>query len=248
MADELFRRRRLSEQKITERLKANNLPCDARTISKSRLGIVSTTLGLRPTWENYNCEVQDNEFSESARRSLHSEISRTKSELQTSIEQSGESLVSRQQNKGKFGVFMDSEPDQVAQPDNGELTSAERVRLNYEKRRRQQQQQQQENTITNRQIAKHLYQTTEQTELNSETYKDMQNCSEAGVENQANYLTAGHNRMHQSAEYQAILRRRKDIKLCKSSQGIISESAQRTVSDLIEFDRKPKLPEDDINE
>jgi hypothetical protein len=242
MSDELFRRRRLNEQKITERLKANGMPSDDRSVSRARLGIVSTTLGCKPTWENYTCTVQDNEFSEAARRELSIEIKRTKAELQASIANSGELLV----GKGKFGVFMDCEKEVVAPVENAELSSAERVKLNYEKRRQQQQQQVQENTILNRQMAKHLYQTTEQTELNVETCKDMQNCSEAGVENQANYLAAGHNRMYQSAEYQSILRRRKDIKLCKSSQGTISESAQRTVSDLLEFDKKPRAPDDDV--
>lgn len=235
MADELLRRRKQSDIAIAEQLKLKGMTASARDVSKTRLGIAGNNVGSRPQWINPTCALQTNEFSAESQQELTRKIRHEKAILRGEINTSGEQLV----GKGKYGVFLTGEDtSEVEKVDTSTMTSEQQARMAHEKRRACQKQILEDNKVTNRYLANHIYNTTEQNTFSTETHREMQDCTTDGrIESQQDVLKKGHDKMYKSAEYQTVLKRRKDIKLCKDAEGSLSESAQRTVGDLLEFDK-----------
>lgn len=238
MADDLIRRRRAADQKIIEGMKKNGIPVNDRSLARIRMDITGSKMNIVPKTVMFERELKTNDLPRDTEIRRFNEIQHVRAELKQSIETSGEQQISRKQGVGKYPIIMQVEDDPPPQEDYSNLSPEEYAKLSYDKRRERQKQNLENNKIFNRKIADHIYNTTSFTDLNAETHKDMQNCNDGVQINSSHeHLQRGHDRMYQTVDYQTIVKRRKDIKLCKSATGSLSESAQRTMNDLLEYDR-----------
>ncbi len=134
---------------------------------------------------------------------------------------------------------MDSEPD-AEQQNTSNLSLKEHAQTSYQQYKLKQQQIEEDNKIVNRHVAHHIHNTTQETPINTETFKKMIDSTEhVRIDSQRDYLLQQHENMYQSSEYQDIIKRRKNISLCRGTDKQLSENETAVLSSIIESDKDP---------
>lgn len=237
MADELLRRRKQINNDIEKRLKSEKRNYTDRDIEKIRLKYANDCIG--PTqWTRYTTAIETNDLTPAQQSTLKRDITSTKVELKKTIDESGNSKIARKPGQGKYPVILAAADDDDL-PKNMQIDKnmplAKQAQLNYQYRVMQQRQAAADNRLFNKYISHHIHGTTTESRLQEETFNEMCESSVDGrIESQQDYLREGHAKLHESNEYQQIIARRKNIVLCKDTEGSLNDAEQRKISDLID--------------
>lgn len=235
MAEELFARRRSKVEQITNHVKKHGMPSSDRDINKIRLNAASHAIGANPTWSNKTVSIKDNELSAESERALINDMTETKNKLKETIYSNN---LHRFNTRGII-VNLDSEPD-AEQQSTSNLSLKEHAQTSYQQYKLKQQQIEEDNKIVNRHVAHHIHNTTQETPINTETFKKMIDSTEhVRIDSQRDYLLQQHENMYQSSEYQDIIKRRKNISLCRGTDKQLSENETAVLSSIIESDKDP---------
>ncbi len=233
MAEYLLVKRRQQEKQIKDIWDSKGVKYNDKMINRGRLNLLSHELGIKPTWSTLSATLKDNDLSKKDEKELLEDISKTRKELKTTMEKNN--LL----RFDKTVVVLESEHDRPPSPEVELRGTVQEVAMMRKKQNEEKQMRQSEdNKVTNRFIAHQIINTAKETPTCNEVFKEMLD-SDVGsiIESQRDYLEEGHKDMYRSDEYQKIIRRRKNIKLCKDSTKELSESERKAAETMIELDK-----------
>jgi len=233
MAEYLLAKRRQQEKQIKDIWDSKGVVYNDRMVNRGRLNLLSHELGIKPTWNTLSAKLKDNDLSKKDEKELLEDIANTKKELKDTMTK--HNLL----RFDKTVVILESEQDRPPSPEVELRGTVQEVAMMRKKQNEEKQARQSEdNKVTNRFIAHQIINTARETPVQNEVFKEMLNC-DAGriIESQKDYLEEGHKDMYRSDEYQKIVRRRKNIKLCKDSTKQLSESERKAAETMIELDK-----------
>jgi hypothetical protein len=236
MSEELLARRRVKVEQITNHVKKHGMPSSDRDINKIRLNAASHAIGVNPVWSNKTVSIKDNDLSAEAEKSLIQDMEKAKSDLKRTIHSNG---LHRFNTRGIIINSVDEE-ENVDPPNTSNLSLKEHVQTTYQRHKLKQQQIEEDNRIVNRHVAYHIHNTTPESQINNETFKKMIDSTDyVHITSQREYLLEKHEDMYRSQEYQDIIKRRKNISLCKGTDKQLSENETNVLSDIIEDNKDP---------
>jgi hypothetical protein len=240
MAEELFARRRSRVNQITEHVKKHNMPSSDRDVNRIRLNAVSHELGVNPAWSKM-VAMKDNELSVEAEKKLVDEMKKTKDDLKKTIQSNG---LHRFNTRGIIINSIDEEKVDD-QPNTSNLGLKEHAQTSYQQHKIKQQIIEEENKMVNRHVAHHIHNTTQENPIGTETFRKMIDSTEhVRIDSQKEYLLRQHESMYQSKEYQDVIKRRKNISLCKGVDKNLSENETVALSSIIELNKDPFVADD----
>lgn len=240
MAEELFARRRSRVDQITNHVIKNGMPSSDRDINKIRLNAASHAVGVNPNWSNKTVSIKDNDLSAESERALKKEMDEAKNALRTTMYSNG---MHRFQTRGI--IINPVDEDEPTQTNSSNLSLHEHAQTSYQQHKLKQQQIEEDNKMVNRHVAYHIHNTTQESPASNEAFKQMLESTEhTRIDSQKEYLIKQHEGMYQSSEYQDIIKRRKNISLCKGTNGQLTENETKALSSIIESEKDPFVPDD----
>jgi len=236
MSEELFARRRSKVEQITNHVKKHGMPSSDRDINKIRLNAASHAVGANPVWSNKTVSIKDNDLSAEAEKSLIQDMEKAKNDLKRTIHSNN---LHRFNTRGIIINSVDEE-ENVDQPKTSNLSLEEHVKTSYQQHKLKQQQIEEDNRMVNKHVAYHIHNTTPESQISTETFKKMIDSTDhIHIDSQREYLLKQHEGMYRTQEYQDIIRRRKNISLCKGTDKQLSESETNVLSSIIEDNKEP---------
>lgn len=229
MAELLFAQRKARTKQIRDHLISKGMDASDRKVNEIRLNATGHASGINPVWAPKSITLKDNDLSAEAEKELVDTLKKNDSELRRTMTVNGMMRFTSETD------FM-----RVDEPVVEKLTNTNVMQLARDNYRRLQEQQQMEaegNRKINRLVANHMFNIAKETPISKQTCDEMNNSDvDIKIGSQREYLQQGHGQMYQSSEYQEVLKRRKDIKLCEEDEGVLSESAKKTAENLLKFD------------
>lgn len=234
MSEELFARRRAKINQITEHMKKNDKVVTDAEINRIRLNAVSHAIGASPVWSNKTVSIKDNELSAEAEKSLLEEMNKAKNDLKTTMYSTG---IHRFNTRGIIINDMQDEKEEQNTSDN--LSVSEHAKSSYQQYKLSKQQMEEDNKIVNRHVAYHIHNTTEENQIGNETFKKMIDSTEhIRIDSQKDYLLEQHEQMYKTKEYQDIVKRRKNISMCKGTDKSLSENETNILCSILDADQQ----------
>lgn len=229
--DELILARRQKEKKLADYYESKGIKYDDRKINQTRLNAVNHVLGVSPVWnEGKRAIIRDNDLSSEEEKKHLNDIRISKIELKTTINSSG---LSRMNTRGEFMGVEEDEPAPVI-PMRGTVQDIAMLhkKLNEQRQNKIIEDNKKINRLTAHQLFVHAPETPESIEV----FKELRDSDVDSRIDVNEYLREGHERMYKSKLYNDIVKRRKDISLCKGATGSLTDTQKKLSEQLIVHD------------